>query len=143
MERLQYRRLLLNAVTLQGCPWSNQFSLGIFLLFFFNLIFPCFICLFFLIFHYSLLFQKYESLIRRREANYDLVINSLRFPMATVSFIVFSPHGGYGSRPVISPTCVRFTMASYENKKLTGTLGNAPQKMCLLTLTRKRLWPRL
>ena len=34
-----------------------------------------------------------------------------------------------GSRPVISPTYTLFTMANYENLKLTGTLRNTPQKI--------------
>ena len=59
-------------------------------------------------------------------------MNGLRVPWAQYTLPFSLPllsMGAMGSRPVVSPTYTRLTMANYENFNLTGALGNAPQKI--------------
>ena len=59
-------------------------------------------------------------------------MNGLRVPWAQCILSFSLPllsMGVMGSRPVISLTYTRLTMANYENLKWTDVLGNAPLKM--------------
>ena len=89
-----------------------------------------FICQFFLTFHYALLFLKCEIHAERMKDELWVSHERPDDTMGTVylsSFIAFTLHGDYKEQT--RPTYIRLTMASNENLKLTGALGNIPQNI--------------